>query len=216
MRRREFLSRLAGWGLQSGIACSAIGCGTLFHSERCGRPHGGRIDWKVAALDGLGLILFFIPGVIAFVVDFSTGAIYLPEPEYGFPEYGPPPQEAGPALSNQPPVAVPAMQGPSHSVLAPTAGQQSRARLSGGSVGDRPQQRADLNRVVVVGEELGPQRIEQVVANHVGRPVSLTESDARISRLPRLDRFANQCLQHQRSREFGFPLKTLFDGLQRA
>ena len=29
-------------------------------------------------LDGIGLLLFIIPGVIAFAVDFSTGAIYLP------------------------------------------------------------------------------------------------------------------------------------------
>ena len=29
-------------------------------------------------LDGLGLLLFFIPGVVAFAVDFATGAIYLP------------------------------------------------------------------------------------------------------------------------------------------
>jgi hypothetical protein len=55
-----------------------------------------------------------------------------------------------------------------------------------------------------------------VVANHVGRPVSLNNADARISRLPRLDRFANQCLQHRTNRNFGFPVKTFFDGMQRA
>jgi hypothetical protein len=37
-------------------------------------------------LDGLGLLLFVVPGVIAFVVDFSTGAIYLP-PESSTLEY---------------------------------------------------------------------------------------------------------------------------------
>jgi hypothetical protein len=36
-----------------------------------------------SALDGIGLLLFFIPGVIAFAVDFATGAIYLPPPGYG-------------------------------------------------------------------------------------------------------------------------------------
>jgi hypothetical protein len=36
------------------------------------------MDWKIVALNGLGLLLFFIPGVIAFAVDFYTGAIYLP------------------------------------------------------------------------------------------------------------------------------------------
>jgi len=178
------------------------------HSERCGGPHRGRIDWKVAALDGLGLIFFFVPGVIAFVVDFSTGAIYLPEPEQAFPEYGPPPQEPGPALSNQPPAAVPTIQVPSQSVSAPTAGQQLPAWQSLGP--------ADLKCVLVVRDDVGPQRIEQVVTNHVGRPVSLNNSDARISRLPRLDRFANQCRQHHSSRDFGFPVKTFFDGWQRA
>jgi hypothetical protein len=32
----------------------------------------------VAILDGLGLLLFIVPGVIAFAVDFSNGTIYLP------------------------------------------------------------------------------------------------------------------------------------------
>jgi hypothetical protein len=208
MRRREFVSRLAGWAVQSGIACSAVGCGTLLHSERCGRPHGGRIDWKVAALDGLGLILFFVPGVIAFVVDFSTGAIYLPESELMYPEYGPPPQEPTPAISNHPPAAVPTIQVPRHSASTPTAGQPSPT-----SSAVEP---ADLKRVLVLRDDLGPGRIEQVVTNHLGRPVSLSNADTRLSPLPRLDRFAPQCLQHHANRNFGFPLKAFFDGLQRA
>lgn len=53
------------------------GCGTILHPERKGQP-AGPIDWKVAALDGLGLLFFFIPGVIAFAVDFNNGTIYLP------------------------------------------------------------------------------------------------------------------------------------------
>ena len=32
----------------------------------------------VAILDGIGLLLFIIPGVIAFAVDFNNGTIYLP------------------------------------------------------------------------------------------------------------------------------------------
>ena len=46
-------------------------------------PPGGGLDWSIVALDGIGLLLFFIPGVIAFAVDFATGAIYLPPPGYG-------------------------------------------------------------------------------------------------------------------------------------
>jgi hypothetical protein len=50
----------------------------LLHPERRGQPPGGGLDWSIVALDGIGLLLFFIPGVIAFAVDFATGAIYLP------------------------------------------------------------------------------------------------------------------------------------------
>jgi hypothetical protein len=50
----------------------------MFFPERKHRPHSGHIDWQVVALDGLGLMLLFVPGVIAFAVDFYTGAIYLP------------------------------------------------------------------------------------------------------------------------------------------
>ena len=32
----------------------------------------------MAVLDGIGLLFFIIPGVIAFAVDFSNGTIYLP------------------------------------------------------------------------------------------------------------------------------------------
>jgi hypothetical protein len=55
-------------------------CGTILYPERRGQP-AGRLDIGVVLLDGLGLLLFFVPGVIAFAVDFATGAIYLP-PEY--------------------------------------------------------------------------------------------------------------------------------------
>jgi len=78
MLRRQFL--LAGTGF-----CTMIltGCGTVLHPERRGQPSGA-LDWKIVALDALGLVLFFIPGVIAFAVDFHTGAIYLPPCETGF------------------------------------------------------------------------------------------------------------------------------------
>jgi hypothetical protein len=38
----------------------------------------------VVALDAVGLLLFFIPGVIAFAVDFSNGTIYLPPDDRSF------------------------------------------------------------------------------------------------------------------------------------
>lgn len=52
-------------------------CGYLLHPERRGQT-GGRIDMGVAVLDGVGLLLFLVPGIIAFAVDFSSGCIYLP------------------------------------------------------------------------------------------------------------------------------------------
>ncbi len=52
-------------------------CGTLIYPERRGQSKGD-IDPTVVIMDGLLLLLFIIPGAIAFVVDFNTGAIYLP------------------------------------------------------------------------------------------------------------------------------------------
>ncbi len=54
-----------------------MGCGTILYPERKGQT-GGRIDTGVAVLDGIGLLLFVVPGVIAFAVDFYNGTIYLP------------------------------------------------------------------------------------------------------------------------------------------
>lgn len=53
------------------------GCGTLIYPERRGQ-RSGNIDPAIAILDGVGLLLFVIPGLIAFAIDFATGAIYLP------------------------------------------------------------------------------------------------------------------------------------------
>lgn len=52
-------------------------CGTVFYPERKGQVNG-RIDPVVAIANGIGLLFFVVPGVIAFAVDFTTGAIYLP------------------------------------------------------------------------------------------------------------------------------------------
>ena len=52
-------------------------CGWILHPERRGQ-NGGRIDTGIAVLDGVGLLFFLIPGIIAYAVDFSTGCIYLP------------------------------------------------------------------------------------------------------------------------------------------
>ncbi|MCK9174457.1 MAG: hypothetical protein M0O96_04180 [Desulforhopalus sp.] len=59
------------------IMLSVISCGTILYPERRGQT-AGHIDAGVAVLDCIGLLFFFVPGVIAFAVDFTTGAIYLP------------------------------------------------------------------------------------------------------------------------------------------
>lgn len=78
MERRHFMSVLLSHSGVGVAILAATGCGTLLHPERRHQRHSNQIDWKIGAFNGLGLLLFFIPGVIAFAVDFYTGAIYLP------------------------------------------------------------------------------------------------------------------------------------------
>lgn len=68
--------------LMAGITLGAVllqtaACGTLLYPERRGQK-SGEIDIKIAVLDGIGLFFFIVPGVVAYVVDFTTGGIYLP------------------------------------------------------------------------------------------------------------------------------------------
>lgn len=65
-----------------GVALSLIiitqaACGTLLYPERNGQ-RAGRIDPAVAILDGVGMLFYLVPGLVAFAVDFSNGTIYLP------------------------------------------------------------------------------------------------------------------------------------------
>lgn len=62
------------------VGIPSLGCGTILYPERRGQP-AGDFDWKVVALDAVGLLFFFVPGVVAFAVDFSNGTIYLPPEE---------------------------------------------------------------------------------------------------------------------------------------
>jgi hypothetical protein len=63
--------------VSTALATQLVGCGTILYPERKGQIDG-RIDPGVAVLDATGLLFFFVPGVIAFAVDFSNGTIYLP------------------------------------------------------------------------------------------------------------------------------------------
>lgn len=63
--------------LSVGLVGQLAACGTILYPERKGQIDG-QIDTQVAILNAIGLLFFLVPGVIAFAVDFSTGAIYLP------------------------------------------------------------------------------------------------------------------------------------------
>ncbi|MDT4824390.1 hypothetical protein FQZ97_576370 [compost metagenome] len=71
-------SRLIGGVLVATLVTQLTACGTLFFPERRGQIEG-RIDPAVAAMNAIGILFYVIPGLIAFAVDFATGAIYLPD-----------------------------------------------------------------------------------------------------------------------------------------
>ncbi|MEN8185153.1 MAG: hypothetical protein ABFS46_21735, partial [Myxococcota bacterium] len=64
--------------LAGALIFQLLGCGTILYPERRNQPTG-QLDTDIVILDGLGLLLFVIPGVIAFGVDFVTGALFLPK-----------------------------------------------------------------------------------------------------------------------------------------
>jgi len=63
------------------LLTQSISCGTLLYPERIGQTRGP-LDPAVVALDAVGLLLFVVPGAIAFAVDFYNGTIYLPSGTY--------------------------------------------------------------------------------------------------------------------------------------
>ena len=68
--------RLLCGAVAAALMTQLTACGTLFWPDRRGQIEG-RIDPVVAALDAIGILFYVIPGLIAFGVDFATGAIYL-------------------------------------------------------------------------------------------------------------------------------------------
>ena len=77
---RHVATRRVGYLLAIVLAVQVSGCGTLLYPERKGQKDG-RLDTTVVLLDGVGLLFFIIPGLIAFLVDFNNGTIYLPGTE---------------------------------------------------------------------------------------------------------------------------------------
>jgi len=69
-------SRIIGGVLVATLLTQLSACGSIFFPDRRGQIDG-KIDPVVVALDAVGLLFYIIPGIIAFGVDFATGAIYL-------------------------------------------------------------------------------------------------------------------------------------------
>ncbi|MBI1246841.1 hypothetical protein GC197_03225 [bacterium] len=200
MQRRQFLSYVTASTCVVPLACGLSGCGTILHGDRVGQPHTHQLDWKVAALDGLGMLLFFVPGVVAFCVDFYTGAIYIPYDEYQTPQYSP-----VPSLPTQPnwgpPPSAPAT--PQPTAPAPLTSMPATAAPG-------------LKRFEVPRQQLNPQTIQQVVSTQVGRPVSLDDENARMSNLAKLDAFEKQRQRHESDNQFGFNIRRFFERFQNA
>lgn len=214
MQRRQFLSDVLKHAATGAAAGSLSGCGTLLYSERVGRPHTHQIDWKVAAMDGLGLLLFFIPGVIAFVVDFSTGAIYLP-PDSIDQGYAPSARAPRPVVphSNGSTVPVPyESQSPFDTTANERASVSATLVSSAGSPVTKHTAKmcTVLRRVSLSREQLQPGELEKVIGKHVGQPISLNHSDVRLSEISGIDEFNNQVDRHRSDRTFGQTVRAFF------
>lgn len=70
-------TRVIGGALTLSLLSQLAGCGSLFFPDRRGQI-SGQVDPVIVALDAIGLLFYVLPGLIAFGIDFATGAIYLP------------------------------------------------------------------------------------------------------------------------------------------
>lgn len=69
-------NKMLALGLSAAILQTS--CGTMLYPERIGQGSGGRLDPTVILLDGIGLLFFLIPGVVAFAIDVTNDTLYLP------------------------------------------------------------------------------------------------------------------------------------------
>jgi hypothetical protein len=191
MKRRHFLSTMLSHSGLAAAFMAATGCGTLMHPERRGQRHSNQIDWKVVALNGLGLILFFIPGVIAFAVDFYTGAIYLPA-------------RHGHATHIESPANRP--QDSSHANVSPSSGFDRSAMIAPFGATRPSATPLGFHKISVPPDQLNLRSIEQIVSAHVGQSVSLQE-DSRVSELAAIEDFDAQTRNHQSDQRFGHSLR---------
>jgi len=67
--------RTVAAGTMLTVGTSSLGCGYILHPERRG-IQAGTIDTATMVMDLLWLLAGIVPGVVALIVDFSSGAIY--------------------------------------------------------------------------------------------------------------------------------------------
>ncbi|QDU77492.1 hypothetical protein Pan97_45620 [Bremerella volcania] len=200
MQRRQFLKTLTTPVALAPVALFSSGCGSLMHSERVGQPHTHQIDWKVAALNGLGMLFFFVPGVVAFAVDFYTGAIYLPYDEVHPPQYMP-----GPATTPAPswsPSDSPgiATEGLPSSPPAVPAMQQTSTEVPG----------IELRQVQIPRDQINSRTLEYIVSSHTGQSICINDQDTRLSVLEKLEGFREQRKRHEVDHGFGSTVHSFF------
>lgn len=196
-RRQWLFSSLAASTLSA-----AAGCGSILFPERSGQPRGGPLDWKVVALDGIGLFFFFVPGVIAFAVDFYNGTIFLPA--HGVSAHRP----ASPTVASQsslPPLASP--HDATASDTSPAAGKAPAASPAAGFSGAPSRDSTSPTDFPLAAENgfygadqrleqvplpAGPDRlqhVEQIVTARAGQPVRLEPGSYQMAPLERIEHF---------------------------
>jgi hypothetical protein len=67
--------RTVAAGTMLAVGTTSVGCGYILHPERRG-TQAGVIDTGTMVMDLLWLLVGIVPGVVALIVDFSSGAIY--------------------------------------------------------------------------------------------------------------------------------------------
>jgi len=87
-------SRFIGGVVVATLLTQLTACGSIFYPDRRGQIDG-KIDPAIAVLDAVGLLFYVIPGLIAFAVDFASGAIYYAPGEHAQID----PQKLRPAIN---------------------------------------------------------------------------------------------------------------------
>ncbi|WBE24264.1 polyribonucleotide nucleotidyltransferase [Denitrificimonas caeni] len=79
--RKSIIKPMVATTFSALLIFELAGCGTIIYPERRGQT-GGKIDPAVVIMDGIGLLFWVIPGLVAFAIDFATGAIYTSSGRY--------------------------------------------------------------------------------------------------------------------------------------